>query len=84
MYRPDAQHRVHPSLVLEVKRLETPCLGKQAGAAGLDRVNLGLSPGYTVESRGQLAAVEELAPGWLNRTQGLPRMSSNEASAGGE
>lgn len=57
-------------------------LREHAGAAGLDRLDLGLAPGQTAEASGKLSAVEELASSGLDGAQG--RAGHVADAAGGE
>lgn len=58
-------------------------LCKQARAAGLNGLNLGLGPGQTAEACGKLGAIEELALLGLDGAQGSTGVTANGAVEGG-
>lgn len=53
-------------------------LGEHARASRLNRVNLSLRKRCPVEARWQLAAIEKLALGWLDRTERAARVGADE------
>jgi hypothetical protein len=62
---------------------KTKCLCVEAGTAGLNGINLSLSPGETAEAGGKLSAVEELAVLGLDGAERGTRLATDGAGGGG-
>lgn len=76
-----------PPRTLSGQAWKNPCLLRlcgHAGAPGLDRFDLGLSPREPPEPTGQLATVEDLTLGRLDRSQRLAGRTTNGSADGGE